>query len=134
MSKKIINRGRLNGKQRNRLTYLLDMMYKPGELAEEVGFDKRQIYRVYLPMGCPHDRDKKGHIWIHGLTFRDWVLDTYKKRKMAENDAFCPSCKHFFTMFQPVLHEKEGLAFLIDECPFCGKNAARIVGKVKKDK
>ena len=132
MSNDIISKGRLNGKQKNRLRYLLDMMYKPSELAKEIGCDKRQIYDVYIPLGCPHERDKNGHIWIHGLTFRDWLLKTYTKRKMGKNEAFCPSCKRFFTMSEPELHQKKGVSFLLDECPHCGNKAARIVGRTKK--
>jgi len=62
----IILAGRLNGIQRNRLKRLLDMMYKPSELAEEVGFSLQQVYRVYVPGGCPVERDSRNHIWING--------------------------------------------------------------------
>ncbi len=53
----IILQGRLDGRQRNRLKRLLDMMYSPKELSEEIGVNKEQIYRVYVPLGCPHERD-----------------------------------------------------------------------------
>ena len=48
----------LDGKQRNRLVRLLNMLYKPSELAEEIGFTVRQIYRVYIPAGCPCIKDE----------------------------------------------------------------------------
>ena len=51
--KEILLRGRLGGKQRLRLEKLLDMLYMPSELAEEVGFNRRQVYRVYIHFGCP---------------------------------------------------------------------------------
>jgi len=59
---KMLLRGRLGGKQRMRLEKLLDMLYKPRELAEEIGFTQRQVYRAYLPAGCPHDKDDRRHI------------------------------------------------------------------------
>ncbi len=73
-----IHQGRLNGSQRNKLKGLLNMMYSPRELAEEIGIDKNQIYRVYLPLNCPHERDQQGRILIHGITFRDWYGNLYK--------------------------------------------------------
>ena len=66
MTKEIILKGRLDGNQRNRLVRLLNMLYSPSELANEIGFTKRQVYRVYIPLGCPHEKDSKGRNWING--------------------------------------------------------------------
>lgn len=55
----IILKGRLDGIQRNRLKSLFDMMYSPRELAEELGINTDQLYGVYLPLGCPEERDDK---------------------------------------------------------------------------
>lgn len=76
MSKEIKLKGRLKGCQRMRLIKLFDMLYKPSELAEEVGFTRRQVYRVYIPAGCPHKRDEHKHIWINGKAFREWYEET----------------------------------------------------------
>ena len=57
-------KGRLNGRQRLRLGKLLDMLYKPSELAEEIGFAVDQVYRVYVPLGCPRERDSRKRLWI----------------------------------------------------------------------
>ena len=62
----IIRQGKLNGKQRNRLKSLLDMMYRPSELSEEIGITRNQIYRVYIPLGCPHIQDEHNHYWVNG--------------------------------------------------------------------
>ena len=72
----ILLRGRLNGQQRLRLKTLLNMMYKPSELAEEIGFNQNQVYMVYIPAGCPHERDEKGHIWINGKLFARCISTT----------------------------------------------------------
>jgi len=76
MAEEMHLKGRLNGSQRMRLIKLLDMLYKPSELAEEVGFTRRQVYRVYIPSGCPHTRDEKRYIWINGKAFREWYEET----------------------------------------------------------
>ena len=75
-------RGKLNGAQKNRMRKLFDMMYRPSELAEEIGFDVRQVYRVYIPNGLPHERDNRRQIWINGLAFKSWIEDTYKKVRL----------------------------------------------------
>ena len=45
------------------------------ELADEIGFNVRQMYRVYIPNGCPHNRDDSRHLWINGLEFRNWIYN-----------------------------------------------------------
>jgi len=87
-SDEIILKGRLKGWQRMRLIKLLDMLYKPSELAEEVGFERRQVYRVYIPSSCPHSRDEKRYIWINGKEFREWYEATYPRIKLANDETF----------------------------------------------
>ena len=70
----VLLKGRLNAQQRTRLTKLLDMMYTPSELAEEVGFYVRQVYRVYIPAGCPQERDQHKRVWINGKAFKEWGI------------------------------------------------------------
>jgi hypothetical protein len=67
----VLLRGRLDGKQRNRLKGLFDMLYSPRELAEEIGINKDQVYMVYMPFGCPYERDERNHILINGNEFAD---------------------------------------------------------------
>lgn len=62
-------RGRLKGNQLRRLAGLLDMLYTPVELAMEIGFTRRQVYRAYLPLGCPNERDEAKHVFINGHAF-----------------------------------------------------------------
>ena len=80
----ILLKGRLNGSQRNKVKRLLNMLYTPRELSEEIGVSKQQIYRVYIPLGCPHSKDHIGHILINGRDFRAWVIDLYKKKKLND--------------------------------------------------
>ena len=82
-------RGRLTGQQKTRLQNLFNMMYKPSELAEEIGISKRQFYRVYIPLGLPVERDSRNHVWINGMVFKDWIQEYYKKVKLKKTEAFC---------------------------------------------
>lgn len=124
---KIQLKGRLNGTQRNRLKSLLNMMYKPSELGEEVGFSANQVYMVYVPLGCPHERDEFNHIWINGREFREWYFDNYQKAKLGKNEGFCLTCKQAVKLVNPKKRTKQGLSYLVAECPDCGRTLARIL-------
>lgn len=126
-SPEVLLRGRLNGIQRNRLKRLLNMQYSPSELAQEVGFNLDRVYMVYVPGGCPHDRDGRKHIWINGAAFRTWFEATYKKRSLQSNEAFCLTCKRAVDMFKPKKRRQGGLDFYVCRCPRCGRRLARII-------
>jgi hypothetical protein len=128
----ILLRGRLNGAQRTRLNKLLDMMYTPGELAEEVGFNRRQVYRVYIPAGCPHERDGRRRLWINGKAFREWAGEVYRKRKLAVDEAFCLTCKKPVKMVDHVEKRKDRLIYYLCNCPSCNRKLARIVDRKKR--
>jgi hypothetical protein len=88
MTGEIILQGRLNGKQRYKVNQLLDMLYSPKELADEIGVHTDQIYRVYVPLGCPSERDEKNHIFINGKAFAEWYGKQYAKLKLAQDETF----------------------------------------------
>ena len=123
----IILSGRLDGSQRNRLGSLLNMLYKPSELAEEVGFSVRQVYRVYIPLGLPHERDSSRHIWINGETFRGWIEQTYPKRKMREDESFCLTCKKPVKIIKAAKKNKGEITYFISTCTNCGRTLTRII-------
>ena len=128
----VLLRGRLDGVQRNRLKRLLNMQYSPGELAQEVGFNPDWVYMVYVPGGCPHERDGKGHLWINGGGFRDWFEETYKKRSLKPNEAFCLTCRRAVEMFHPRKRRQGGLDYYVCRCTRCGRRLARIVDYKRK--
>ena len=119
--------GRLNGAQRHRLRKLLNMKYTPRELANEIGVNVRQFYFVYLPLGCPHERDSRRHYWIVGIQFQEWYQQTYKKRKLGKNEAYCVSCKMPELIINPEEKSKEGLTYIVFKCSQCGNKVAKIV-------
>jgi len=131
MKEEIELMGRLDGRQMNRLKSLLNMKYRPREIAEEVGFSIHQVYRVYIPLGCPHSRDSRGHIWINGEEFLSWYQGFYKKRGLKENEAFCLSCKKAVEKIDQSRNKKNGLIYDICICPNCGRKLAKIVDRAK---
>lgn len=128
----ILLRGRLGGKQRLRLEKLLDMLYKPSELAEEVGFTRRQVYRVYIPVGCPHSKDNQRHIWINGREFREWYEATYPRFTVKDGEGFCLTCKRVVRLEKPVQVKKGGLLYWIGYCPKCSRKIPRIIKNDKR--
>jgi hypothetical protein len=130
----VLIRGRLDGMQRNRLKRLLNMMYSPREFAEEIGINVDRVYMVYIPGGCPHERDDKRHIWINGQEFRKWFELTYAKRNLKADEVFCLTCKRAVEKVNPQRKEKDGLIYDVCACPKCGRVLARIVDNHKKRK
>jgi hypothetical protein len=129
----MILQGRLNGKQRNKLKSLYDMLYTPKELADEVGINKNQVYMVYVPLGCPVQRDQSNHILINGKLFFEWYINTYPKEHLTHNQAFCKTCKSAVAILDPKLHKKNKLSYLLSDCPICGRHLTKII-KNKHDK
>lgn len=79
-----------------RLPRLLDMLYTPAELAEEIAVNVDTIYRTYLRNGLPHIREKK-RVWIHGKTCAEWMRRQVRKKKRAirlpDGYAYCLHCR-----------------------------------------
>lgn len=122
----ILLKGRLAGFQRAKLNYLLDMLYTPSELAEELGIKVRQFYRVYIPLGCPVVRER-GRVFIHGQKFSEWYFSVYPLVAMSPSEGFCLTCKKPVSMSDQVLKKSGRLSFYVFECPNCGRKISRIM-------
>lgn len=129
--REILLKGRLDGSQRVRLGKLLDMLYSPSELADEVGFARRQVYRVYRHLDCPHEKDEKGYLWINGKQFREWYEVTYPRVSVGADEAFCLTCKKPVKITNPTEQKRGKLTYLICDCPKCKRKLARILTKEK---
>jgi hypothetical protein len=127
----VFRKGRLRRDQLNRLGRLLNMMYKPSEISEEIGFKRRQFYRVYIPAGCPHVRDEIGHLWINGKDFEKWIRKTYKKHEVKQNQAFCLTCRKAVPMIEPKKIQGKKLQYYQCVCPNCGRTLAKIITVLK---
>lgn len=114
-----------------KLSRLLDMMYKPSEIAEEIGVTQDTIYRSYLPAGLPHVRDEEGHVWIHGPAFVSWARETISKKKsqrvgLPDNHAWCMKCNRAVELVNPKIKTvNRYLELLQARCPNCSKKINR---------
>jgi len=108
-----------------KLTRLLDMLYKPSEIAEEIGVTTDTVYRSYLPAGLPHTRDSEGNIWIHGPAFIAWARETISQKKsrragLPDDHAWCLKCNQPVEMIAPKIKTvNRYLELLQARCPYC---------------
>ena len=111
-----------------RVGHLLNMYYKPSEIAEEIGCHTDTVYRSFIPAGCPHERDERGHIWIIGTAFRDWARSTFahKGAKMPEGFAYCLRCRQPVRMVSPIDKPvSHYLTLVMGTCETCGAKVNR---------
>jgi hypothetical protein len=113
---------------------LLPMLYKVSELAEEVGVPDSTM-RGWLDLGAPLRHDSGGHLWIHGQDFASWVERMRRPRRegrLADDEAFCMSCRRVVTMKKPVWKPIKGkLVHITGKCPDCGcmiQRGGRVAG------
>jgi hypothetical protein len=115
-----------------RSTGLLDMLYKPSELSEQLGLPLRTI-RTWAKLGMPHHRDSQNHLWINGTNFARWLQSFRTQRprvKLAEDEAFCLRCRSRVKLLQPVVSYRTRPPRLSGLCPLCGGKVNR---GVKRD-
>ncbi len=114
-----------------KLGRLLNMLYKPAEIAEEIGVTADTVYRSYLPAGLPHTRDEQGNIWIHGTAFVSWAREVIARRKnkrapLPDDHAWCLKCNEPVPLINPkVKKSNHYLELLQARCPNCGKMVNR---------
>jgi len=107
-----------------RLGRILNMLYKPSELAAEIGVTTDTIYRSYLPAGLPHTRDEHS-IWIHGPAFVSWAKETVTKKQsqrkgLAPDQAWCMTCDQPVHMDHPKVRPVNRYVELLQaRCPSC---------------
>ena len=124
---KVLLKGRLSGRQRLRLNGLLDMLYTPDELAIEIGFNQEQVYRAYVPLGCPHEREGRNHILINGKKFSAWYKSNYGKTEVGQDEIFCMTCKRPVKLVSPEVKQNGKLTYLLSTCPICGRRTSKII-------
>ena len=124
----------------SRLDRLLDMMYRPAEIASTLDISVDSFYRSYVPAGAPVVKDAKGVMWIHGLSFAIWARDNLKQRPedrkvMADNEVYCLKC-HATVQLETVQSQPHpglpGVRKIFGMCPTCGSKAMRFARAVKK--
>lgn len=114
-----------------RLGRLLDMLYRPAEIAEELGLSVDTIYRTYIHNGLPHTRDAGGEIWIHGPACSEWICAQFKVRRkhhpMPADHAWCIRCKIPAPLVDATARPLGSKRILLQAtCPRCGRTINRI--------
>jgi hypothetical protein len=113
-----------------RLGRLLNMMYRPSEIAEEIELTTETIVRHCLAGGCPFERDKNGHIWIHGLSFAAWAREVNQKNRhkgvLEDGEGWCCKCKAVVKIIGPRLrHQGRYTKIYQGKCEGCGVRVNR---------
>jgi len=123
-----------------KLGRLLNMLYKPSELAEELGLAQEIIYRSYIPAGLPHFRDASNHIWIHGPAFVAWARARFMKKKsstveLPDGHAWCMKCNQARPMTEPsIVYANRYVEILQSICPICNVRINRAQARSKGEK
>jgi len=102
---------------------LLPMLYKPSELADDLGIPERTLRDWLAKFGAPHQRDDSGHVWVNGIEFAAWVQQMRQPKKQASllpNQAYCFRCKQPVEMLNPQPASKTGkVKLMAATCPQC---------------
>jgi hypothetical protein len=106
---------------RLRANTLLDMLYSPTDLAEELDINVRAVYETLIPAGLPYNKDAAGHLWLHGPEVAHWVLTLKSKRlEMRGNEVYCLKCRKVVPLVKPRRVTEGQLTILKATCPHCG--------------
>jgi hypothetical protein len=115
-----------------RLSRLLDMLYHPAEIADEIGVHPDTVYRSYIPAGAPTIVDAHGKVWIHGPAFVSWARQTVtqraaKRQPLTDGQAWCMRCNLPVELINPTVKPiNYYLDLLQANCPICGTQVNRI--------
>lgn len=128
---------RLNRSKAAALERLLNMLYKPAELAEELGVSHDTVYRSYIPAGAPVVLDAGGKVWINGRQFAQWAreyLTTTRRGKskppMPAGHAYCVRCNRVVMVQSPKTRphsRRANVVQLSGSCPECGGKIHRFI-------
>jgi hypothetical protein len=101
---------------------LLDMQYKPVELAAELGLPVSAVYRRLIPAGLPHHRDRSRRIWIRGAEVMPW-LRRHKPSQLTlkPDEGYCVKCRRGVPLVAPRREAFQSSARLVARCPICGQ-------------
>ena len=120
-------RPRVTKAVRSRLGRLLEMAYRPSELAEELGVCVDTVRRGWLRAGAPHERDEDGAVWLVGTEVAAWLeaMGDRPKVVLEPGEAYCLRGQAGVAMVEGE-REAVGPAVLVrGRCTRCGGRVAR---------
>jgi hypothetical protein len=101
---------------------LLPMLYRATELAEDLGVSI-WVVRQWAKKGMPYRRDARGHLWITGVEFANWVEVQRGLRRgpaLGQDEAYCLPCKQAVKLIKPTRRVDGKRVLLQAICPQCG--------------
>jgi hypothetical protein len=112
----------------NKSSGLLEMEYRPNEIAVELGVSSRTV-REWLKNGAPYRKDVHNRLWIVGSDLAKWVEENRKHKsqiKLADNEAFCLHCRKPVSFLDTQkVPAKKRLFYIRGKCPQCGNKIFR---------
>lgn len=132
MTDETIKLPRFTRGQVQRASHLLDMLYKPSEIADELGIAVRTIYRVHVSAGCPNRKDEGENIWIPGKKYAAWVSSiargsTAQKTPMEHDQAYCVRCRHRVPLLSETSEKAKHSKGAIKISGICGECGGQVV-------
>lgn len=106
---------------------LLPMMYRTRELARELGVSGARVVN-WTQNGAPHQRDRRGHIWINGQLFASWVESHRRSRsrpQLPRGQGYCLRCDEIVTIKDPETRPIGNMIMFSGTCPECGAQVNR---------
>jgi hypothetical protein len=108
---------------------LLPMLYTPAELEEELEVPARLI-REWLAKGAPHQHDSRGHLWVNGEQFAQWVEQNRvarhtSKLELGAGEAYCFRCRQAVPLENPIEIRRGKQVLLKGQCPKCNATINR---------
>ena len=123
-----MRRPRVTKAVRARLDRLLEMRYRPSELAEELGVCADTVTRGWVRAGAPHSRDEQGRIWLVGTEVAAW-LESMAERPhvtLGPGEAYCLQCQAAVKMQCPERECRDRVVLVRGWCAQCGARVARM--------
>src|SRR5690242_21886596 len=77
---------------------LLPMLYTVREISKDLDINDRTLRDWIQNYDVPYTHDSRGHIWLNGREFADWVeknrtANIAGKTDLEENEFYCVSCR-----------------------------------------
>ena len=101
---------------------LLPMLYRATELAEDLDVSI-WVIRQWARKGMPYQRDARGHLWINGVEFAEWVevqRGLRRSPKLGQDEAYCLRCGEAVKLVNPTRRVDGKRVLLQAICPQCG--------------
>ncbi len=98
------------------------MMYTLSELGADLDVPAR-LLREWLTRGLPHQRDGRGHIWIDGRCFTEWIkIESQAKvsKSLSDDEAYCLRCRQPAKLINPTSTQRGKQILWQGVCPNCG--------------